>query len=315
MEREKLFDKIRQFKPNIKDSSVNMYVHQINKLQSLYNTATFGFIDNIEDIEEKLKDHNYLTKRNFLNAIIIIIQMDNSNSEKQELLEKYQGIRDELSGRYQKENETGKISEKQRDGFIEYSKLVDCVKELKKQTTSTLRGEYKLSLKQSQILNFYIVLSIHITFPLRNDLAETLVITKRKYNKLTMDEKKKNNFLVMGAKPFFSLNKYKTSKIYEENIIDIGKDLKILLTKFVKIIGYGPLIKNANTGDALNRNSLTQFLLKYTKEYIGTAISTTMIRKIVMSHHFLKNKKAQSELAKVAGHSVETQNLIYVKEV
>ena len=314
MERQELFDKIRVFKPNIKDSSVNMYVHQVQKLQSLYNTATFGFIDNIEDVEDKLKDHNYLTKRNFLNAIIIILQMDDTNSEKQELLEKYQGIRDELNERYKTENESGKISESQKEGFIEYSKLVDCVNELKKQTKSTLRGEYKLTLKQSQILNFYIILSIHISYCLRNDLAETLVISKRKYNKLSMEEKKKNNFLVMSQKPFFSLNKYKTSKIYEENIIHINKDLKLLLTKFVKIIGHGPLIKNANTGEALNRNALTQFLLKYTKEYIGTAISTTMIRKIVMSHHFIKLKKDQETLAKVAGHSVGTQNLIYIKE-
>ena len=310
-----LFDKFKEFKPHLKDSSINMYVHQISKLQTLYNDATFGFINNIQDVEEKLKDKNYLTKRNFLNVIIVILQMDESNPEKLKLLEKYQSIRDELNNRYQVENETGKISEKQKAGFISHKEITDCLETLKNITKPYFIGNMELSSKQRNILNFYIVLSIHVTFPLRNDLAETIVINKRTYNKLTIDEKKAHNYLVMTAKPFFSLNKYKTSKIYEENIIYMEKDLRLLLTKFVKIIGTGPLIKNSNTGESLTRNSLTQFLTKYTKEYIGTGISTTMIRKIVMSHHFIKSKKDQEKLAKVAGHSVGTQNLIYVKEI
>ena len=46
----------------------------------------------------------------------------------------------------------------------------------------------------------------------------------------------------------------------------------------------------------------------------GKKISTTMIRKIYTSDLFAEKNQKQKKVAKVMGHSVDTQNKIYVKK-
>ena len=43
-------------------------------------------------------------------------------------------------------------------------------------------------------------------------------------------------------------------------------------------------------------------------------ISTTMLRKIVLSDKFADVKKEQEEMAEITGHSVATMNKVYVKQ-
>ena len=148
-----------------------------------------------------------------------------------------------------------------------------------------------------------------------NDLAGAESITKREYNKLSTEDKKAKNYLVVEkGKMFFVLNKFKTQRKYEELKIDVPKDLEKLLRTYIKINGMGVLFKSS-TGKTLTRNDLSQLLLKYSKRYMdGKSISTTMLRKIVLSDKFADHKKEQEEMAKITGHSVETMNKVYVKE-
>jgi len=59
---------------------------------------------------------------------------------------------------------------------------------------------------------------------------------------------------------------------------------------------------------------MTQYLTRNSEKYIDKKISTTMIRHIIPSEKFAKKNKEQSELASIMGHSIATQNLIYVKK-
>ena len=58
------------------------------------------------------------------------------------------------------------------------------------------------------------MLSFWIEYPLRNDLSNTKVITKRTFNALTEDQKLENNYLVRDKIPFVSIAKYKTVKTF-----------------------------------------------------------------------------------------------------
>jgi len=110
------------------------------------------------------------------------------------------------------------------------------------------------------------------------------------------------------------LNKFKTQSKYEELRFDIPKDLEKLLRAYLKINGMGVLFKSS-TGKELTRNQLSQLLIKYSKRYLdGKSISTTILRKIVLSHKFGDLKKEQEEMSKITGHSVETMNNVYIKE-
>tara|TARA_R110000824_G_scaffold37931_1_gene116329 strand:- start:29 stop:478 length:450 start_codon:yes stop_codon:yes gene_type:complete len=140
-------------------------------------------------------------------------------------------------------------------------------------------------------------------------------ITKRAYNKLSVEDKKAKNYLVVEkGKMFMVLNKFKTSSKYEELKFDVPKDLERLLRSYLRINGLGVLFKSS-TGKPLSRNQISQNLIKYSKRYTdGKSISTTILRKIVLSHRFGDLVKQQKAMSKITGHSVETMNKVYIKE-
>ena len=61
-------------------------------------------------------------------------------------------------------------------------------------------------------------------------------------------------------------------------------------------------------------NYMSQLLIKTSHKYIDKNISSTMIRKIISSDKFLGAKEEQIAHAKQLGHSIQTENLIYVKK-
>jgi hypothetical protein len=82
---------------------------------------------------------------------------------------------------------------------------------------------------------------------------------------------------------------------------------------YIKINGMGILFKTS-TNKQITTNELSKILLKTSKKYLDKNISTTIIRKIVLSDLFAENKKQQLKMSEITGHSVETMNNIYIKE-
>ena len=112
------------------------------------------------------------------------------------------------------------------------------------------------------------------------------------------------------------MNEYKTSKKYGEKNIPVDKDIEKLIRSYIKSLGIknGDVLFTSSTGKELSRNALSQLLTKTSKKHLGKSISTTMMRKIVVSDKFGDVKKEQAELASIMMHDVQTQNLVYVKE-
>lgn len=229
-------------------------------------------------------------------------------------IEKYNKVRDDLNDKYVEENSKGVISEKQKSNFISLSELNGMIKSMGNDLVKLDYKKKELNNQGKSLLQAYTIFNIHKQLPLRNDLSGMMSITKRNYNKLTDAEKKENNYLVIEKnKMFMVLNKYKTSKKYEELDIDIPKDLEKILRTYIRINGSGVLFKNG--GDQpISRNGISQLLLKYSKKYLNKNISTTMLRKIVLSDKFADLKQEQKKMSKITGHSVDTMNNVYIKE-
>ena len=150
---------------------------------------------------------------------------------------------------------------------------------------------------------------------MRNDVSEMEAISKRDYNKLNEEDKKAKNFLVVHKGGlFFVLNKYKTSKKYEEIKIEIeDPSVKKLLRYFLKINGMGVLFKSS-TGKPLTRLEISKILLKFSERYMGKRISTTLLRKIYLSSKYGDMKKELEKDNQMMGHSKEVALDTYVKE-
>ena len=109
------------------------------------------------------------------------------------------------------------------------------------------------------------------------------------------------------------LNNYKTKGTYGEKKLDIeDKELKKILFYYLKRNGEGRLFKS-QAGTPLTSNALSQLLLKTSNKYIGKSISTTLLRKLYLSK-YSDVKEEMKKDAKMMGHSVATQQKVYVKK-
>ena len=321
---DKPMDEIQKARPNLKTNTIKQYETHLNKLKKIFESDNWDFLSDPEKVNEALKDKAYTSRRNSFNAIIVLLMALNHDDKYTELIEKYDKMRNELNSKYDEEMSSGKISEKQKNNFVEYEKVEEMIKTMENEIKSQgLKKKEKLTGKEKELLMVYTLYNMLIRIPTRNDMAGQSLISKTAYNKLSDEEKKNNNYLVKEKGKMFGVyNEYKTSKKYGEKKIDIPKDLEKILNMFIKKTGkkMGDVLFTSSTGNPLSRNMISQLLMKTSKKYLNASVSTTLMRKIVASYHFGadsefgKLKQKQEELADKMGHDPATMDKVYIKE-
>ena len=309
---------IQKARPNLKPNSIKQYEAHLKKLQKIYDTDNYDFLSSPSDVMDKLSDKHYTSIRNTLNAVIILLMALNHDDKYNKLIGDYQKERDKLNDKYLEDQQSGKISEKQKKNFAELSEIQSMINKMEKEIKEKeIKKKTSLKVKERELMMVYTIYNILIRIPTRNDMAGMELITKTGYNKLTEDQKKNTNYLVKEkSKMFFVLNEYKTSKKYGEKTIDIPKDLEKILRSYIKVMDKKPgdVLFTSSTGNPISRNSISQLLMKTSKNYLDKSVSTTMMRKIVVSDKCGAMIEEQKKLADAMGHVVNTQNLVYVKE-
>ncbi len=308
MNREKLTDLIKEARPNIKDSTIKMYVGNLMKLMKIFNEDNLNFLKDIDQVKEKLSEKHFTTQRNYYNSIIIYLM----TKKDKKIVEEYNEIRDELNKKYIDDNSSGIISDKQKNNFVELDEIKKMIKDISNDLNiPKLKKKSSISKKEENLLMVYVILNILIRIPLRNDLSNMILLKKTQYNKLSNKDKEDNNYLVMEKGLLkFILNDYKTSKKYKEKILNIPKDLEKILRMYIKRMDF----KVNDIIFPLSRNGLSQLLIKTSKKYLNKSISTTMLRKIVATDLLGDVKKAEKEVSKKMGTDISTIKNVYVKD-
>jgi len=316
MNNEKLKDIIAKARPNLKDNSIKIYISNLNKLMKLFESDNLEFLKEEKKVLEKLKNLSNNSIRNYLNSILIYLLAIDKNDKFKREIKFYGDMRDDLNKKYENEQASGIISDKQKNNLVDIKEVYQMIETIGKEIKDkNIKNKDEMTSKEKQLLMIYTILNIYVRLPLRNDVGGGMeAINKRTYNKLTDEQKKENNYLLVeksGMK--LILNKYKTSKNYEENIIDVPKDLEKLIRTYIKINGMGVLFKTS-TGKPLTRNELSQLLLRTSKKYMNKNISTTMLRKIYLSSKYSDVLDDMKEDAKIMGHSTSTAQNVYIKK-
>tara|TARA_R100000951_G_scaffold75361_1_gene63512 strand:+ start:696 stop:1655 length:960 start_codon:yes stop_codon:yes gene_type:complete len=309
---EDLQELITKSRPTAKSNTIKIYERNIKYVMNGLKATSYDFVKNIDEVMTFLSNKHTTTQRNYLNALIILMLALNHDKVYDETIKKYDEQREKLTEQYDKDQENHIISDKQKPNFISFQELKDMIEKI----GNDLKGFKKreLSGKELLLLNMYVILQIHIRLPLRNDLAGMISINKRTYNKLTEQEKETTNYLVIEkGNIFISLNEYKTKRKYKEVKLDVPKDLQRLIRSFIKIVGMGVMFKSS-AGSAISRNQLSQLLIKTSQSYIQKNISTTIIRKIVLSELFAQKNKEKEQMAKICCHSTSTMDKTYIKQ-
>ena len=300
-------DKIKKLQPNLKTNTIKQYEAQLRKLQKLFDTDSYDFLDDPKKVEEKISHLHYTSRRNVYNAVIILLMAIDKDEK---LIETYGEMRDKLNKQYQDDQASGKISEKQKDNFVDIDEIYKMLGQMEKDI-KPLKKKETLNQNERQLIKAYTIFSSLVRIPVRNDLAGLIFISKTTYNKLTDKEKEENNYLVQLKNNLqYIFNEYKTAKKYKENVIDIPKDLQKILRMYMRFYDY-------KVGDVifpLSKNGLTQLLTKYSMKYMNKKISSTMIRKSYLSSKYSDMKKEMEKDSKIMGHSVGTAQKVYVKD-
>ena len=303
---------LKEFKPNVKDNTIKQYVIQLNRLKKLAEKDNFNFLKDFDNVEAMLEGKHFTTVRNFYNSIIVYLQAIDGDGE---LIKKYVKARDDLNDEYNK-SQTETISEKQKKNFAtmdEFNKMLDTMaKEIRAKKLKT-KGD--LTGKEKELLMMYTIFSMLRYIPTRNDIAGMILTTPNIYPKMD----KEHNYLVVGrAQTYLMLNNYKTNKTYgKDKKIDVTPETLVrTLRSYIRATGKktGDVLFTTSTGNPISRNVLSQMLMKTSKKYMGKSVSTTMMRKIVVSHELGELKQKQEDLADKMAHSVQTQNEVYIKE-
>ena len=318
-----LAEKIKKGKPHLKDSSIQQYIRTIKKLNKLINgenstIKNLDFIEDFEKVKKALQDFHFTTRRNYYTAIINVLQLDetpeiNENWDEEaekkihydkfiykgKLINKYIKIVKEANAKYEEEQDSQIISEKQKKSFLTEEKF-------------PVIQEFIDKVKASKDEMLYILLRLITKYHTRNEIANLKLIKLMDFKKLK-DEDKKGNYLVMGSKKILLVRyDFKTNKKYKEIINEIDdKKLEKEIRSYVKTLKSDNVFEYK--GEQLTSKKLTNILLYQSKKLVGVPLSTTMLAKSILSEKYAPNLKAQKEDAKNRGHSVNVQNNVYVK--
>lgn len=297
---------ITDFRPHLKESTINSYWANLRKLAKVNNEDTFDFLKDIERVKNSVKDLHFTSQRNTYTAVSTFMLAINLNGDLDEYIAEYDKMRDALNDRYTEEQKTGIISKKQSPNFISVEELTAFTKQLKREVS------YEEKKGDTNIRMVSMLFEILTRYPVRNDLAGLTLISETKEKKLTQEDKASVNYLVKTTDGFLLIdNMYKTSKKYGEKRIPITDDaLNKSLRSYIRIGKF----KMGEVLFPITTNYLSQLLIKYSQKYIQKNISTTMIRKIITSDKFLEQKEEQEAHANILGHSVGVENQVYIKK-
>ena len=319
-----LTNKINEYQESIhkplKESSVKLFVRSIKNLRSKMGLEepwdTIDFLKDKSKVDDALQGLSPNTIRNYYSAIIIVLS---AYQQFPEISKEYEVHRDQLNDDYNEGKMKGIVSQNQGDNFISFDDLTKLYNEIYKDVKPTLKKINKkefetISLKDKQLLQIYVLLTLYRKYPFRNETAELDIISTKEFTKLKEEDKVDKNYLITGKEYRFSMNSYKTNRKYKEKIIDIDKDTKNLLKKWIKLHpGEVHLFTTQSSGKQLTRNELGKMLRKYFKETIGKSISSTILAKSLYSDTMPAEQLDKiKKLASIRGHTLDTALNIYV---
>ena len=207
--------------------------------------------------------------------------------------------------------ENNSKSETQEQNWISQDEVMEVYKNLYDKTMPLLKQKKVNAKEWHDILDFIILCLYTLQQPRRNkDYGEMKVLNAPKD---LGDDYKEFNYYDGNANKFLFYN-YKTKGTYHLQEVDVSKELKDILTLYIKL---HPLKKDKNyyllvdyTGNPLPQtNSITRVLNRIFHKKIGVS----MLRNIYLTDKFKKPMEDLKDTATAMGTSSNTISNTYVK--
>ena len=283
-----LQEKLKETRSSLSQSSIRTYVSILSNLyKKMDGEGNLDFFKRYTDILKHLEDKNNQTRKTSLSALFILTGMREYQTEMQSIMKKVNQIYKEQ-----------KMNQKQKDNWISTEEI--------KEIQNTLSINANLMLNKKKILNENVMME----FLLVSFLSGVFLPPRRS---LDYSELKIRNYDIdidnyyKGNKFYF--NKYKTVKTYGLQVVEIPKELNLILKKWVKLNENDFMLYSSN-GHKINPPQITRILNKVFEK----KISTSMLRHIYLTDTYknVPEIKKMEDLASDMGHSVSTA-MEYIK--
>jgi hypothetical protein len=292
-----LKEHIKEKRPTLSDSSVNTYT---SILKSLYRKAfgegnmDFDDFEKSDVILEFLKDLEPNKRKTIMSALVVICK-----DPKPYRVQMLDDIK-ETSANTAKQEKTPE----QEEHWITQDALRAKFAELGQDSAHTYKKKTLAMADLQKIQDFIIIALFHLIAPRRaQDYTEF---------KIKGIDKEKDNWFDDRINEFV-FTKYKTAKFYGEQRLPIGKDLKLIIKKWIKSNPTEYLLFDTN-GSKLSTVKLNQRLNRIFGSDKGCSVNN--LRHSYLSDKYQDSIKMNEELAKEMtdmGSSI-SQSKIYINK-
>lgn len=255
---ETLAVRIKEIKPDIRESTIKTYLYNIQRLKNYLDAEDFDKVIKNKPayVMKRLKQVKNYNKRKPLNLACIIYAKVINAKRAERIYKTY--LREKLNPEYKQNHFNQQPSEKEKKSLISYEELV------------------KIKDNPENPLWFRLFLALYFEYPFRNCWCSVSLNDTGDNNSLTRTQETKMKLI---------LRKYKTSKLYGvmEYTIDQENILK-LLNEYIGDRKDGFLFINSRGGGYTGSGFITKLQKQFQKYYPNKRISTTLLRKILLSH-------------------------------
>ena len=301
-------------KKNLSDSSIKLYIRNIQKLNSDDKLKNLKFLEDVQTITNHIDKYKPNTRRIYLISIISILN-SLENQKLKKIADKYYEHMMKLINNIKNNKEDLKMTETQKENWLSFDEVSKKLDELIEKVNAFSRNK-TLSEKQYNTLLSMMVLSLYVyNKPKRNQDYQLMNIVYEYNDNLNDDF----NYLSYSTNKMI-FNVYKTYKKHGQLIESYDEKLKNIIDKYIK---FHPLLKNGKikkdtnvyflvyyNGQPLKQvNSITRILNKIFDKNIGSS----MLRHFYHSSKYGDTIKEMKKDAESMGHTMETVLENYIK--
>lgn len=283
---ESIKDKLKSNRPHLSDSSIKTYCSCLNSLHKQLHPdeeIVIGEFDDVTNIINHLKDIPYNKRKTCLAALVVLtgelkfnelMMADIKTWNNNELLQKKDG-----------KFEENMIPKSEVDIVINKAAVI----------ANLLYKKPDINTRDMIDIQNYILLCLTTGKYIAPRRSQDWEMKYQKY------DDKVENYVDMKKKQFV-FNKYKTSKTYGQQIVEIPNELFMILKKYIKFLDIAQdyLLFN-NKGNPLNQTEIAHKL----NNIFGKKISTSMLRHVYITDKYENvDLKAMTETATEMGNSV-----------
>ena len=288
---QQIIDILKEKRPNLHAKSIKTYLSLLKNIMKNMNYETVEDLDKnpkevIKFLKEKYENINGLKTR--LSALFVITENKDYHTDMLENITKY----NEETSKQEK-------NEKQKENWLS-SEQIQTIYDQMETKIKPLWKKKDLTTKEILKVQDFVILSLFTLIPPRR----LLDYIEFKINNINTN---KDNY-IKGTNLVF--NTFKTSKQKGTQTIKIPKQLKSILTKYIKLISDKSdyLIFN----NKFQQLSTPNFTLRLNKIFGNKKVSVNMIRHIYLSEKHADNLKEMKQDFADMGSSLRQSN-VYIK--